>query len=65
MDPHVLELLFVRWFAYGAVPLTMIECEEFWTLLAYISKDIDSWLPSSADTIKQWILRIYQDYKIL
>jgi hypothetical protein len=53
MDLYVLELLFVRWFARGAVPLTMIECEEFRTLLTYISKDIDSWLPSIVDIIKQ------------
>jgi hypothetical protein len=52
MDLHVLELLFVYWFACGAVPLIMIKCEEFRTLLVYISKDINSWLPSSADTIK-------------
>jgi hypothetical protein len=52
IDLHVLELLFVHWFARGAVPLTIIKCKEFWTLLIYISKDIDSWLFSIVDTIK-------------
>ncbi len=53
LDPHVLELLFVRWFAKGAVPLSIIECEEFRALLAYINRDINTWLPSSAETIKK------------
>ncbi len=63
LDPHVLELLFVRWFAKGAVPLSTIECEEFRALLAYINRDIDTWLPSSAETIKKWVLRTFNDQK--
>jgi hypothetical protein len=53
IDPHVLELLFMRWFAYGSIPFTIIEYEEFRTLLAYINRDIDAWLPGSANIVKE------------
>jgi hypothetical protein len=53
IDPYVLELLFVRWFARGSIPFTMIEYEEFRTLLAYINRDIDAWLPGSVNTVKE------------
>jgi hypothetical protein len=53
INPHVLELLFVQWFARGLIPFTIIEYEEFQTLLAYINRDIDAWLPGSANTVKE------------
>jgi hypothetical protein len=53
IDPHVLELLFVRWFARGSIPFTMIEYKEFWTLLAYINRDIDAWLLGLVNIVKE------------
>jgi hypothetical protein len=63
IDPHVLELLFVRWFARGLIPFTMIDYEEFRTLLAYINYDIDAWLLGLANTVKEWILCAYKEHK--
>jgi hypothetical protein len=53
----------VRWFARGLIPFTIIECEEFRTLLAYINRDIDAWLPGLVNTVKEWILRAYEEHK--
>jgi hypothetical protein len=63
INPYVLELLFVQWFAHGSIPFTIIEYEEFRTLLAYINHDIDAWLPGLVNIVKEWILRVYEEYK--
>lgn len=56
IDPHVLELLIVRWFTSDSIPLSTVESDDFRAVMAYINRDIGAWLPSSGNTIKNWII---------
>src|ERR1700712_1157041 len=57
VDPHVLELLIVRWFTSDSIPLSTVESDEFRALMADANRDIGAWLPSSGNTVKNWIIR--------
>lgn len=63
IDPNVLELLFVRWIACDSIPLASVESDEFRAILTYISKDINTWLPSSANTVRKWVIRTFEAEK--
>jgi hypothetical protein len=61
LDPHITELLLVRLFTRCNIPLSLVECDEFRALFTYLNQDISSWLPTSANTVKQWVLRTVND----
>ena len=58
-----LEVLFVKFITSCNLPLRIVECPTFRDLLYYLNRDIDSWLPKSHSTVKQWILRQYDVHK--
>lgn len=41
----------------------MVECPEFCALLFYINKDIDTWLPGSHNTVRDWVVHQYKAQK--
>ena len=63
MDPDQLEILYVRWVSACSVSFRMVECPEFRALLFYINKDIDTWLPGSHNTVRDWVVRQYEAQK--
>jgi hypothetical protein len=63
MDPDQLEILYVRWVSACSVSFRMVECPEFRALLFYINKDIDTWLPRSHNTVRDWVVRQYEAQK--
>lgn len=63
IDLYILELLFVRQFTKGVIPLLIIEYKEFRALLAYINRDINTWLLLSIKIIKEQVLYTFEDQK--
>ncbi|KFA45512.1 hypothetical protein S40293_10332 [Stachybotrys chartarum IBT 40293] len=63
IDPDKLEVLYVRFITASSLPFRLVECPEFRALLTYINNDIDTWLPTSHETIRKWIMRQYADRK--
>jgi hypothetical protein len=63
MDPDQLEILYVQWVSACSVSFRMVECLEFRALLFYINKDIDTWLPRSYNTVRDWVVRQYEAQK--
>lgn len=63
IDPHVLELLIVRWMSSCSIALHMVENDEFRALLNYLYRDIDAWLPTTHRTISNWIFRTRDEHK--
>jgi BED zinc finger len=61
LDSGHLEVLYVKFLTACHLPLRLVECPEFRDLLNYINDDIDTWLPSSHNTITHWVLRQF-DY---
>jgi hypothetical protein len=64
LDPDQLEVLYVKWVTACSVSFRMVECPEFRALFSYVNKDIDTWLPNSHNTIKEWVLRRFEDQKV-
>src|ERR1700709_562891 len=58
-----LEVLYVKFITACHLPLRLVECPEFRDLLSYINDDIDTWLPSSHNTITHWVLRQFDSMK--
>jgi hypothetical protein len=63
INPDPLEVLYVRFITACSLPFRLVECPEFRVLLAYINKDVDTWLPNTHETIRKWIMRQYEDQK--
>ncbi|KAH7471723.1 hypothetical protein FOMA001_g13235 [Fusarium oxysporum f. sp. matthiolae] len=63
INPDQLEVLYVRFITACSLPFRLVECPEFRALLAYINKDVDTWLPDTHETIRKWIMRQYEDQK--
>ncbi|KAI8396562.1 hypothetical protein FOFC_21110 [Fusarium oxysporum] len=63
INPGQLEVLYVRFITACSLPFRLVECPEFRALLAYINKDVDTWLPDTHETIRKWIMRQYEDQK--
>ncbi|KPA35156.1 transposase [Fusarium langsethiae] len=61
INPDQLEVLYVRFITACSLPFRLVECPEFRALLAYINKDVDTWLPDTHETIRKWIMRQYED----
>lgn len=57
LDPAVLEVLMVRWFARCSVPMAMVECDEFRAFTSYLNKQSDIWIPGCSNTVFGWIFR--------
>ncbi|PQE02983.1 Ribonuclease H protein [Rutstroemia sp. NJR-2017a BVV2] len=62
IEPHMLEVLFVRLFARCSLSFHLIECDEFRAMLSYINKQTDIWLPSCSKTVSKWIHRTYDEH---
>ena len=60
LNPGVLEVLYVRFISTCNQSLRLVECPEFRAFLAYLNKDIETWLPDSHPTIAEWVKRQYQ-----
>jgi hypothetical protein len=63
IDEDQLEVLYVRFITACSLPFRLVECPEFRALLAYVSADIDTWLPDTHQTVRKWIMRQYEDQK--
>ncbi|KAI8404246.1 hypothetical protein FOFC_15741 [Fusarium oxysporum] len=63
INPDQLEVLYVRFITACSLPFRLVECPEFRALLAYINKDVDTWLSDTHETIRKWIMRQYEDQK--
>ncbi|RKK07528.1 hypothetical protein BFJ65_g17733 [Fusarium oxysporum f. sp. cepae] len=63
INPDQLEVLYVRFITACSLPFRLVECPEFRALLAYINKDVDTWLPDTHETIRKWTMRQYEDQK--
>ena len=63
LHPDVLEVLYVKFIATCNVPLRLVESPEFRALLSYINPDIETWLPDSHNTIREWVMKQYLDQK--
>jgi hypothetical protein len=63
IDGAHLEILYIRWITACGVPFRMVEIEEFRALLLYLNPHIDTFLPSSHSTIRQWVIRTYEAEK--
>jgi len=63
IDPAVLEQLYVRFLTACNIPFHLVQREEFRTLIRYINKDADTWLPSSHSTVRKWTIRTFQHEK--
>lgn len=65
LDGDILEVLFTRFITACSLPLRLVECPEFRSLLTYINEDVDKYLPSSHNTIGTWVLRQYEIEKAI
>jgi hypothetical protein len=63
LDGSHLEVLYIKFLTACHLPLRLVECPEFRDLLSYINDDIDTWLPSSHNTITHWVLRQFDSMK--
>jgi hypothetical protein len=63
IDGAHLEILYIQWITAYGVPFHMVEIEEFRALLLYLNPYIDTFLPSSHSTIRQWVIRTYEAEK--
>jgi hypothetical protein len=52
IDEDQLEVLYVRFITACSLPFRLVECPEFRALLAYVSADIDTWLPDTHQTVR-------------
>ena len=63
LDGSHLEVLYIKFLTACHLPLRLVECPEFRDLLNYINNNIDTWLPSSHNTITHWVLRQFDSMK--
>ena len=52
LDPYVLKLLIVRWFAVNFLLMATIENKEMRTIFSYVNKNIIPWIPTFGNTVK-------------
>ena len=58
-----LEVLYVKFITACNQSLRLVECPEFRDFLVYLNKDVETWLPYSHNTVKEWVLRQFKDQK--
>jgi hypothetical protein len=62
INPDVLKKLYINFLASCNQPFRLVECPAFRSLLAFLNKDVEVWLPNSANVINTWLLR-QQDHE--
>lgn len=60
INGNTLEILYTRFITACNEPLRLVECEQFRDLLYYLNREVDNWLPSSHNTVQEWVLRQYK-----
>ena len=60
LNGDVIEVLYVKFISACNLPLRMVVCPEFRAFLHYLNEDIDRWLPTSHNTIREWVLRQFK-----
>jgi hypothetical protein len=57
VNPGALEILYTQFITSCSEPLCLVDCPEFCALLDYLNQEVDSWLPQSHNTVREWVLR--------
>jgi hypothetical protein len=55
IQPNVLKILWVNVLAACSLALRLVSVPQFRAFLSYLNSDIDTWLPSSHNTIRNWV----------
>jgi hypothetical protein len=63
IDPNVLEILWVHVLVACSLALRLICLPSFRAFLQYLNPDVLAWLPTSHNTIREWVLRQYNNRK--
>jgi hypothetical protein len=63
IKPRVLEVLWVNVLAACSLALRLTAVPQFRAFLAYLNADIDVWLPKSHHSIREWVMRQFEDQK--
>ena len=63
VNPDQLEVLITTFITECNLPLRLVECSSFRSLLVYLNRQIEPWLPEDHHTIRTWILRQFDFYK--
>ena len=59
-NSYVFELLIVRWFVVNFFLMAIIESKKMRVIFLYINKNTTLWIPIFSNTVKDWILRVYE-----
>ena len=63
LDGDVIEVLYVKFIVACNIPLRLVECPEFRAFISYLNKDVDRWLNTSHNTIREWVMRQFKNEK--
>jgi hypothetical protein len=63
IKPGVLEVLWVNVLVACSLALRLTAVPQFRAFLAYLNADIDVWLPKSHHSIREWVMRQFEDQK--
>ena len=59
VEPSIVRQLFIRWIIKQSLPLSVVECHEFRTFYKYSNPAANSALPRTHQTIRKWIIDVY------
>ena len=63
LDPDKFRILLIKWIICQHISFRQVESKQFRNLITYCSPVLESILPQSSDTIRNWVLKEFHKYQ--